>query len=85
MYFEQIFSIIIEKQNNVTKHHCLHGKYQIFGLFPYINVAKMDNTMGQLANKIDKFVPKLAIHTLKFASCYVWPGGNVVCNQNLPA
>ena len=29
--------------------------------FPYINAAKTDYTMGQFENKIDKFVPNLAI------------------------
>ena len=43
--------------------------------FPYINVAKMNYTMGQFGHKIDEFILNLAIHTLRLRNAtFDWEG-----------
>ena len=48
----------------------------------YINVAKMNYTMGQFEHKIDEFVLNLAICALRLLNATFDWGGNVVCKQN---
>ena len=49
---------------NATKHHYLHGNSN-YQDFLYMNVAKMNYTVGQFENKIDEFVSNLAMGALR--------------------